>query len=150
MLLAMVYNNHGEALEWDMFQIWGYDINNPDLTVRRLWNFYSRLPNDSETLADIVGVTREARNWDGKMHMLANIVDALQAVDWHLVAAFSKNKPKPPKPFKRPKVVRETTKTVWPGKTVVTPKEPEFVKNAPADSPVKNLSNFGARNETVR
>lgn len=118
----MVYVNHGEALEWDMFHLWGYDINNPDLTVRRLWNFFDRLPTDSETISDIAEVPREARNWNGQMWMLANVIDALQAVDWHLVAAFSKHKPQPPKPFQRPqhkKPVRK--KNVWPGKTIVVP-----------------------------
>lgn len=124
MLLAMVYVNYGEALEYDMFHLWGKDINDEDVTVRRLWNFFNRLPDHSETLADIAGIEREARNWSNELHMLANAVDALQAVDWHIVAAFSKNKPAPPKPLKRPALKKKNnTAKLWPGKTIVVPKE---------------------------
>ena len=119
----MVYLDYGEALEWDLFKFWGYDINNPELTPRRLWNFVSRLPRDSETLNDIGGIQREARDWSGEMYMLANVIDGLQAVDWHIIAAHSKNKPKPPKPFKRPKAIQTPKKAMWPGKTIAVPKE---------------------------
>jgi hypothetical protein len=124
MLLAVVYVNHGEALEWDLFDIWGLDINDESITVRRLWNFFSRLKNDSETLRDIGEVPWEGRQWSSDTFMLANIVDSLQAVDWHLVAAHSKNTPKPPKPFPRPQTAKKTpAKKNWPGKTIVVPKE---------------------------
>lgn len=124
MLLAMVYVNHGEALEWDLFHLWHKDINDEDMTVRRLWNFFSRLNNDSETLRDINGVPWEGRQWSVDTFMLATVIDALAAVDWHLVAAFSKNAPKPPKPHPRPIMQKKApAKKNWPGKTIVVPKE---------------------------
>jgi hypothetical protein len=124
MHLAMVYSDYGEALEWDLFRFWGKDINDEDLTVRRLWNFYSRLGSESETLRDIAGIPWEGRQWSTDTFMLATIVDALSAVDWHIVAAFSKNAPKTPKPYPRPQTQRKTpAKKNWPGKTIVVPKE---------------------------
>lgn len=121
MALAEVYLNHGEALEWDMFHLWGLDINNETVTIRRLWNFFSRLPVDSETVNDIAGVPRETRSWNVNTWMLANILDAVTHLDWVTIASNSKRAPKPPKPFQRPptKKVVKTKKTIWPGRTIV-------------------------------
>lgn len=122
MVLAEVYLNHSEALEWDLFYYWKMDILDPRLTIRRLRNFFDRLPADSETLNDIAEVPRITRTWDVNTWMLANVVDILQAVDWHIIAANSKRVPSPPKPVTRPeiKTPRATTKKkAWPGKTIV-------------------------------
>lgn len=105
-----------------MFHLWNKDINSPDITIRRLRNFFDRLPFDSETLNDIGKIPREARAWNFNTYMLANIFDAVMALDWHTVAAHSKNKPQPPKPFPRPKLRTAPVakkKMVWPGKTIV-------------------------------
>lgn len=74
-------------------------------------------------MQDIAGIEREARNWSPELWMLANVVDSLQAVDWHIIAANSKNKPAPPKPFPRPSLKKKEKKALWPGKTIYTPKE---------------------------
>lgn len=76
---------------------------------------------DSQTMLDIAGVPAEARLWDTNTWMLANIIDSIKELDWHTVAAYSKNKPRPPKPFYRPKVKTEraVAKKVWPGKTII-------------------------------
>lgn len=97
------------------------DINHPTMTVRRLRNFFDRLPVDSETLNDIAGVPREARIWDVNTWMLANVIDGLASVSWHVIAANSKNKPKPPKPYPRPETKKKVknTKPIWPGKTII-------------------------------
>lgn len=96
------------------------DINDPRMTIRRLRNFFERLPYDSETYLDIAKVPREAREWDANTWLLANVIDMLQAVDWHLVAANSKRPPHPPKPFPRPELkVKHTKKKMWPGKTII-------------------------------
>lgn len=104
-----------------MFHLWGIDINDESITLRRLWNFFDRLPVTSETLSDIGEITREERTWNPEMYMLANIIDSVQALDWHFVAANSKNTPKPPERIKRPegKTRQVTKKKLWPGKTIV-------------------------------
>lgn len=121
MLLADIYVNHGEALEWDLFHLWGMDINDPRMTVRRLRNFFQRLPSNSETIADIQNLTREAREWSPEMWMLANIFDGITHLDWVTIAANSKHAPKPPKLFPRPelKKVVKTKRNIWPGKTII-------------------------------
>lgn len=102
-----------------MFHLWHLDINDESVTVRRLWNFFNRLPSTSETIADIQDLSREARTWSPEMYLLANIIDCLQAVDWHVIASASKRPPRPPKPFPRPSTTRVTKKKLWPGKTIV-------------------------------
>lgn len=103
-----------------MFHLWGLDINDPSVTVRRLWAFFSRLPSDSQTINDINEVPRMTREWNVNTWMLANVIDALQAVDWHIIAANSKRTPKPPKPFPRPETKKRiVSKKMWPGKTIV-------------------------------
>lgn len=122
MVLAEVYLKHSEALEWDLFFYWKMDILDPRLTIRRLRNFFDRLPADSETLNDIAEVPRLTRTWDVNTWMLANVVDILQAVDWHIIAANSKRAPAPPKPVSRPDTKtpsKATKKKAWPGKTIV-------------------------------
>lgn len=121
MYLADVYVNHGEALEWDLFKIWGMDINDPRMTIRRLRNFFERLPSSSETISDIHDVTRESREWSPEMWMLANIFDGINHLDWVTIASNSRQAPKPPKNFPRPEVkkVVKTKKTMWPGKTII-------------------------------
>lgn len=104
-----------------MFHLWGLDINDESVTIRRLWNFFSRLPVHSETLNDMAEVPREARAWNVNTWMLANVLDAVAHLDWVTIAANSKHAPKPPKPFARPpmKKVVKTKRTMWPGKTIV-------------------------------
>lgn len=83
-------------------------------------NLFFRLPVDSETLCDIHEIPREARAWGVNTHMLANIFDITAAVNHHIVAANSKNPPRPPKPISRPKLkVEKKPKGFWPGKTIV-------------------------------
>ena len=121
MFLADVYINHGEALEWDLFHLWGVDINGPRMTIRRLRNFVDRLPSTSETISDIKQLTREAREWSPEMWMLANIFDGINHLDWVTIASNSKHAPKPPSLFPRPelKKVPKNKKTMWPGKTII-------------------------------
>lgn len=97
------------------------DINDDSLSVRRLRNFVDRLPDNSELVREVAKLGQEARDWDTNTYMLANILDILMALDWHTIAAHSKNKPSPPKPFPRPKpkVPQVKSKPVWPGKTIV-------------------------------
>ena len=104
MLLADVYVNHGEALEWDLFHYWNMDINDPRMTVRRLRNFFERLPSTSETISDIKDLPREAREWSNEMWMLANIFDGISHLDWVTIVANSKHAPRPPKTFPRPEL----------------------------------------------
>src|ERR1044072_145681 len=124
MLLADAYVNHGEALEYDLFHLWGMDINDPRMTVRRLRNFFFRLPIDSETVNDMAEVPREARAWNVNTWMLANVVDGLQSVSWPIIAANSKRAPKPPKAYPRPaiKKIVKTKKNIWPGRTIIVDK----------------------------
>lgn len=83
-------------------------------------NLYERLPVDCETNYDISETPRESRMWDLNTYMLANIIDVMNAVDWHIVAANSKHPPAPPKPFKRPDLKKKNKpKGFWPGKTIV-------------------------------
>lgn len=121
MLLAKVYLDHGEALEWDMFHYWHKDINDESITIRRLWNFFNRLPLDSITKQDIAEIPEEARVWNTNTYMLANIVDGINMLGWYTIAANTKNKPRPPKPYPRPKTQKEAPKkkAIWPGKTIV-------------------------------
>lgn len=117
-----MYLEHGEALEYDLFHLWGLDINHPTMTIRRLRNFFYRLPVDSETVNDIAKVPRESRYWDVNTYMLANIFDALAHLDWVTIAAHKqRGVPKPPKPIKRPemKKIDKPKKAMWPGKTIV-------------------------------
>lgn len=77
-----------------------------------------------QTKFDMEETSPEARHWSVDTYMLANVIDAIQASDWHFIAANSKHAPKPPKPFPRPdsqkKKVNKTNKTnMWPGKTIV-------------------------------
>lgn len=119
MHLAYVYVNYGEALEADFFHFYGVDINK--CSVRRMRNLWERLPVDSETNYDIAETPKEARGWDMNTYMLANVIDTLQALDWHFIAANSKRPPKPPKPFKRPELKKKEPKPkgFWPGKTII-------------------------------
>jgi hypothetical protein len=122
MVLAEVYLKHSEALEWDLFYYWKMDILDPRLTIRRLRNFFDRLPADSETLNDIAEIPRITRTWDVNTWMLANVMDILQAIDWHIIAANSKRTPNPPKPVHRPELKtpsKATKKKAWPGKTII-------------------------------
>lgn len=102
-----------------MFHLWNLDINDESITVRRLWSFYNRLPYTSETMGEMAGLTREEKVWSPDMYLLANMIDCIQALDWHFIAANSKSKPRPPKPYPRPQGKRTTTKKLWPGKTIV-------------------------------
>lgn len=115
----MVYLDHGEALEADLFRVYGVDIN--ECSVRRMLNLYSRLSFDSETSYDMNNVPSEARTWGVDTYMLANVIDMLRVVDWRLIAVNSKRPPSPPKPIKRPKMseVKKTSRNFWKGKTIV-------------------------------
>lgn len=122
MVLADAYVNHGEALEYDLFHLWNLDINHPTMTVRRLRNFFFRLPYSSETLNDIAEIPREARTWDVNTWMLANIFDGIQFLDWHIICANSRNKPRPPKTYPRPEIkkkINKPAKAKWLGRTIV-------------------------------
>lgn len=75
-----------------------------------------------QTKYDMAETPPEARYWSVDTYMLANVIDAIQAMDWHFIAANSKHTPKPPKPFPRPdsqKKVNKTKTNMWPGKTIV-------------------------------
>lgn len=98
-----------------MFHLWGVDINT--VTLRRLMSFVNLLPPTSRTVSAYNGITPEAQAWDVNTYMLAHVIDALGAVDWHLVAANSKHAPPKPKPFPRPNLKKK--KVLWPGKTIV-------------------------------
>lgn len=103
-----------------MFHLWGLDINDESITIRRLWNFFNRLPVTSETISELGGLSREEKNWSPDMYLLANVIDCIQALDWHFIAANSRNKPRPPKPYPRPQGNRQVTKKkLWPGKTIL-------------------------------
>lgn len=121
MILADVYVNHGEALEYDLFHLWNMDINDPRMTVRRLRNFFFRLPYKSETMMDIAEIQKEARVWDPNTYMLANIYDAITHLDWVTVSVNSKHAQRPPKVYPRPelKKIVKTKRNMWPGKTIV-------------------------------
>lgn len=102
--------------------MWGLDINHPTMTVRRLRNFFQRLPVTSETMNDIYEVPRESRVWDANTWMLANVFDAIAHLDWVTIAINKRHgTPKPPKPIKRPemKKIEKPKKALWPGKTIV-------------------------------
>lgn len=116
MSFAMVYIDHGEALEADFFRFYGLDINT--CSVRRMMNLFSRLPYNSEVHYDMAEVPRESRVWDINTYMLANVVDMLGVVDWRLVAVNSKRPPRKPKPIERPKL-KKPKKKAWLGKTIV-------------------------------
>lgn len=85
---------------------------------------FFRLPYDSETKFEIGEVPEEARLWSVNTYMLANVIDMLQALDWHFITANSKRAPSPPKPFKRPAIKKEYPKPkgYWPGKTIIDKK----------------------------
>lgn len=119
MTLAWVYVTHGEALEADLLSIWGVDIN--ECSLRRMRNLFERLPSTSEVHYDIEEVPRESRAWNINTYMMANLVDAIQAMDWHLIAINSKRPPRPPKPINRPKLKKEPEKPkgYWPGRTII-------------------------------
>lgn len=92
------------------------------MTIRRLRNFFYRLPVNSETVNDIAEVPREARAWNINTWMLANIFDAVAHLDWLTIAINKRNNvPKPPKPMTRPamKKITKPKKAMWPGKTIV-------------------------------
>lgn len=119
MALANAYSEHGEALEADFLHFWNQDIN--DMSIRRMRNLFFRLPPNSEYVYEVNETPQEARVWDVNTYMLANVLDATQAVGWYIVAANSKRTPKPPKPFPRPKTKKQEKKPkgYWPGKTIV-------------------------------
>lgn len=98
-----------------MFALWGVDINT--VSLRRLACFVKQLPIESKTVSAFNQVTPEAQAWDVNTYMLANVIDMLNALDWHLVAANSKHVPPKPKPFPRPNLKKK--KVLWPGKTIV-------------------------------
>lgn len=93
------------------------------MTVRRLRNFFDRLPIDSETLNDLAEVPRASRVWDVNTYMLANVFDAIAHLDWVSVAKASKRAPRPPKAYPRPSLKKvekqKQKKAIWPGKTIV-------------------------------
>lgn len=84
-------------------------------------NLYFRLPPQSHTNWEIADVPEEARLWDINTYMLANLIDAIMALDWHFISANSRRAPRPPKPFDRPKTkkVEKKKKGFWPGKTIM-------------------------------
>jgi hypothetical protein len=118
MLLAKIYVENGEALEADLLRYWGQDIN--EISLRRMRNLFFRLPHNSETYSEINETPLEARIWDVNTYMLANVIDTLEAIDYHFISSKKKNPGKPPKPFKRPGLkAQPKKKMVWPGKTIV-------------------------------
>jgi hypothetical protein len=122
MFLAEIYVNHGEALEADLLHYWNQDINL--ISLRRMRNLLERLPYNSEVHLDYNEVPFEARQWSIDTHMKANLIDAVRAMDWHLIAVNTKNPPKPPKPIYRPETVKKITpekkpKGYWPGRTII-------------------------------
>lgn len=120
MILATVVNDYTEALEWDLFHYWNMDILDERLTIRRLRNFWDRLPLESETKQDLAGIERDARLWDKNTWMLANILDGVNSTTYAIIAANSKNKPRPPKPYERPELIKKKkTKPLYLGKTIV-------------------------------
>jgi hypothetical protein len=121
MALASVYVEHGEALEADLLHFYNQDVNK--VSLRRMRNLFFRLPYNSDVHFEINETPAEARIWTPDTYMLANLIDIMNAVDWHIIAANSKNPPRPPKPFKRPETTKtsklEKPKGYWPGKTII-------------------------------
>lgn len=93
-------------MEADLLRFYGLDLwaelTGPRLRWCRLRVLIEQLPPGSATVRHIEG---EKARWGETEHLLAVIVDVLQAQAWQFASAHSKRKPKRPKPYPRPGVL---------------------------------------------
>lgn len=74
---------------------------------RLILAYVRHMPPGSATAAALQGGD-QFTGWDGHLHMLANIVDAIRENTHVLVSVNSKRKPKPPEPVYRPQAKKKT------------------------------------------
>lgn len=74
---------------------------------RTLLSFIAWLPDDSALAASMRG---QPRGWGTDRHLLATVVDAIQANTWITAAVASKRKPKRPKRLPRPESEKKSVK----------------------------------------
>lgn len=101
-LLDLLTENGG-AVRADLLRYYGlrFDPRDPDLPWDELRDLVSHLPRESATVRAQVG---EQARWGETEHLLAVVIDVLQAQAWQFASAHSKKKPKRPKPYPRPGV----------------------------------------------
>jgi hypothetical protein len=97
-----VLAEHGEAIEADLLRWYHVDIldlGTERLSWRRLNSLIRHLPRDS---AFVRAMLDERARWGEAEHLLAAVVDAIQAGNWLLASAHSKHRVQRPKRILRP------------------------------------------------
>jgi len=103
--LAAFVAEHGEALEYDLMRMTRYTLDDLGgaLPERALLAFVRHLPLESATVAE----TDARGGWSITQHLLATLIEAVEALDWHFMCSRVKSghsKPEKPRPIPRPGV----------------------------------------------
>ncbi|WP_328953674.1 hypothetical protein [Kitasatospora purpeofusca] len=104
--LIRLLDEHGAQITADLRRYCGVDVLDfvrGRRSARYVLALIGTLPDDSATMAAVRG-GREALGWDAKAYVLADLVDAVQALTHVQVAKASKNprSVERPKPYPRP------------------------------------------------
>jgi hypothetical protein len=106
MAIAGMLMDHSEEIEADLARFYPRDADQLTewyagrMSLRRLWVLVSQLPHDSATHEAMVGEEKAA--WTTLVELTAQVVDAINQLDWHFRAANSKTTPKKPELTPRP------------------------------------------------
>jgi hypothetical protein len=91
-----------------MLAVFGVDVLDPGVSLRRVWVLLNRLPPGSLPRVS-------AASWSTDTHLLAGLLDAVNALTWVTVAQASRNRPAKPKPVPRPQGSTRTATDGQPG-----------------------------------
>lgn len=102
--LVRLIDGHGGAIEYDLMTRAGATLD--DIGVRIPWRAFAHFVGHLDASSAYVReISPDDAPWLGTervQSMLADVIDLLNAIDWHLVSANSKRRPRKPKPYPRP------------------------------------------------
>ena len=125
MLLSGLINRYSAELEGEL-AFRGFDIRDMEdpyssFTIRRLWVLFSALPARNAVSNAISSITREQAAWPIEAYILANVFDAIQALNYITQMANSPRGQKPQKPKQHPRPAGNSAKRIpdrFPGRTI--------------------------------
>lgn len=104
--LRQIIEEHGAALEFDLLTMTRYQLRDVGgaLPYGALLHFIRYLPRTSALSKELVPRTDTERWLDGEATaaILADIFDAIRALDADVMHKGTRRKPKPPRPYPRP------------------------------------------------
>lgn len=107
--LGQLIDDYGALIAADLFEVYHVDLRDVyrDGSSPRWWlNLIIQLPASSRFYAERRGGP-QFRGWDETRYALAAAVNSIRALQFTYVAAHSKRRPTPPKPFPIPDDVRK-------------------------------------------